>query len=101
MRNSKVIDIVRELESYGVKSLVWDPVADPKEAYHEYGIELVDIDKTESVDAIVAAVAHREITSFDLAKLASKAGSKAPFIDVKMAFDRKKLAEAGFEVWRL
>jgi len=102
LRNSKVIDIVRELESYGVKALVWDPIVNPEEAKHEYGIELVkNLDQMSNLDAIVAAVAHKEILNIDLALLMKKSGKAAPFMDVKSAFDREKLKDTGFNVWRL
>lgn len=101
IRNSKVIDIVRELESYGAKPMVWDPVADPEEAKHEYGLTLVNWEKLNRFDAVVAAVAHKEVLSVDLSKLKKKTDSSIPFIDVKSAFDRDTLKKAGFEVWRL
>jgi UDP-N-acetyl-D-galactosamine dehydrogenase len=101
IRNSKVIDVVRELESFGVKALVWDPVAKDHEVHEEYGIHLTDYEKITQVDAVIAAVSHKQILALDLAALAKKAGKGAPFIDVKGAFDRAKLAELGFRTWRL
>lgn len=101
IRNSKVIDIYRELESFGVKPLVWDPVAKAPEVHEEYGIDLADVEKITQVDAVVAAVSHKQILSYDLAALARKAGKGAPFVDVKSAFDRVALEKAGFRVWRL
>lgn len=58
IRNSRVIDIVRELEEYQVEVLVHDPLADVEEVRHEYGLELVDADAVGTVDAVVWAVAH-------------------------------------------
>jgi UDP-N-acetyl-D-galactosamine dehydrogenase len=101
IRNSKVIDIVHELEDYGLKVQVWDPVADAREAHEEYGIELADLAAVGPVAGIVAAVAHREVVATDLAMLQQKAGPGTPFIDVKSAFDRAGLERAGFSVWRL
>lgn len=101
LRNSKVIDVIRELESFGLKVHVWDPVADAKEARHEYGVELVDWKTIPQFDAVVAAVPHKDVLALDLAALAKKAGSGAPFMDVKAGFDRGELKKAGFEVWRL
>jgi UDP-N-acetyl-D-galactosamine dehydrogenase len=60
LRNSKVIDIIKELQSYGVDVHVTDPTADPEEAMHEYGVKLEAWDDLPRADAIVAAVAHRE-----------------------------------------
>src|SRR5262249_16421444 len=59
LRNSKVIDVIRELQSYGAAVVVHDPVAAPKEALHEYGIELVPWERLPKAAAIVAAVAHK------------------------------------------
>jgi UDP-N-acetyl-D-galactosamine dehydrogenase len=101
LRNSRVIDVIQELKSYGVNVLVHDPVAKVKEAKEEYGVNLVDLDQVENLDAIVAAVAHDSFRSMSLASLVEKSGSGAPFMDIKSAFDRTKLAEAGFLVWRL
>jgi UDP-N-acetyl-D-galactosamine dehydrogenase len=59
LRNSKVIDIIRELQSYGVDVHVTDPTADPEEAMHEYGVKLETFEELPRADAVVAAVAHR------------------------------------------
>jgi len=102
LRNSRVIDVIRELESYGIDVLVHDPVADASEAKREYGIELVALEKIGNVDAIVAAVAHRELVDADVKDLATFASRPAiPFMDVKSTFDRDALQQAGFRVWRL
>lgn len=101
IRNSKVIDIYRELESYGVKPVVWDPLAKDAEVHHEYGIHLTPFEKIGQVEAIVAAVSHRQILEKDLGELARLAGQGAPFIDVKSAYDREALRAKGFRVWRL
>ncbi len=101
VRNSKVIDIIHELKSFGVQVHIWDPVADPKEVEHEYGLELTDWHDLPKLDAVVAAVAHQEILKVDLSQLAAKAGRELPFIDVKSAFSRAELLKVGFSVWRL
>ncbi|MBI5246001.1 MAG: nucleotide sugar dehydrogenase [Elusimicrobia bacterium] len=101
VRNSKVYDIYVELKSSGLKPLVWDPVADPAAVKHEYGIDLVDLGDLEHVEAIVAAVTHKEVLALDIVKLAKLAGFGAPFIDVKSAYDPAKLKAFGFRVWRL
>ncbi len=101
LRNSRVIDVINELRHYGVNVLVWDPVAEPAEAKHEYDIDLVDINSIDHVEAVVAAVSHDEIVSYDLSELVKKSGRNAPFMDVKSAFDRQALADAGFDFWRL
>lgn len=101
LRNSKVIDVITELQSYGLKVHVWDPVADKIEAKHEYGVDLVDWQSQPKYEAIVAAVSHKQILGIELAALAKLTGPHAPFMDVKAAFDRETLGKLGFEVWRL
>ena len=102
LRNSRVVDVIRELEAYGIEVLVHDPVADAEDAKREYGIELVALEGLAGVEAIVAAVAHREIVQLDAPRLAALGGGRRlPFMDVKSAFERVALQEAGFEVWRL
>lgn len=101
LRNSRVIDVIRELESYGVEVIVYDPVANAAEAKQEYGIDLVGFDQLVNLDAVVAAVSHEAIISMDVTELAAKSEQGMPFIDVKSSFDRDILAAAGFCLWRL
>ncbi|MBK9135253.1 MAG: nucleotide sugar dehydrogenase [Betaproteobacteria bacterium] len=101
LRNSKVIDIIRELESYGVDVFVTDPQAEVEEAMHEYGVRLVPWKDLPKADAIVAAVSHREFMALGAADFAAKLAKGGAFIDVKAGFDRKTLEGAGFRVWRL
>ncbi|MFO1292806.1 MAG: nucleotide sugar dehydrogenase [Rubrivivax sp.] len=101
LRNSKVIDIIHELQSYGVEVHVTDPTAAPDEAMHEYGVALEPWDALPRADAIVAAVAHREYQSLSVEDLGRKLIKGGAFIDVKAAFDRAALAGAGYRVWRL
>lgn len=101
LRNSRVIDVIRELESYGIEVLVNDPVANAEDAKEEYGVELTDFGQLDKLDAVVAAVAHDELVNIDITELAGKATSGAPFIDIKSSYDREKLSSSGFNVWRL
>jgi len=101
LRNSRVIDVITELEDYGIEVLVHDAVAEADEAKAEYHIDLVELDSIEAVDAIVAAVAHQDILDIGANDWLKVAGDGAPFIDVKSAFDRRELEAAGFKVWRL
>jgi len=101
LRNSKVIDIIRELQSYGVEVCVTDPAADPAEAMHEYGVTLIPFDELPRADAIVAAVAHLEYQRLSIEDLARKMVKGGAFIDVKAAFDEPMLRQAGMRVWRL
>jgi UDP-N-acetyl-D-galactosamine dehydrogenase len=101
LRNSKVVDIVRELQAYGVEVSVTDPHADPDDALHEYGLRPVTWDSLQPADAIVAAVAHAEFLRIGAEALTSKLRPGAAFVDVKSAFDAVALRGAGYRVWRL
>ena len=101
LRNSRVIDVIRELESYGVDVHVHDPIADGDEAVHEYGVTLKEWDALPPADAIVAAVAHRAFKERATAEFVAKMTKNAPFIDVKCAFDADAIRASGATVWRL
>jgi UDP-N-acetyl-D-galactosamine dehydrogenase len=88
LRNSRVVDVLREIESFGAVPVVWDPVADSAEARYHYQLELVSPESLERIDAVVAAVAHRAIVEMDLTRLSRRSVPGTPFIDVKSAFDR-------------
>jgi UDP-N-acetyl-D-galactosamine dehydrogenase len=101
LRNSKVIDVIRELESYGCKVHVHDAVATPAEAEHEYGVQLEPWDALPVADAIVAAVAHSEYLEMPLPKLLGKLTPGGVFSDVKSSYNPAALLEAGVRLWRL
>ena len=101
LRNSKVADIVYELQSYGVDVHVYDPVASNADAQHEYGIELVSWEDLPRADALIAAVSHKELLARPLADFQAKLNDGGCFIDVKSQFDEKAISAAGFSVWRL
>ncbi len=101
LRNSKVIDIIHELQSYGVEVFVTDAQAEADEALHEYGVSLLPFDALPRADAIVAAVAHMEYAALSVDTLCQKLVAGGSFIDVKAAFDAKSLQAAGLRVWRL
>ena len=101
LRNSKVIDVVRELEAYGINVVIHDPIADKEEAHEEYGVNLVDWDKLPKANAIVAAVSHQAYQQQGLPALLDKLVDKGVFIDVKSAWDPAEIEKAGKAVWRL
>ena len=101
LRNSQVIDIIHELQSYGVEVHVTDPQADAEEAMHEYGVRLLPFDDLPQADAIVAAVAHREYAELSVSSLGQKLVDGGAFIDVKAVFDAVAFQAAGYRVWRL
>jgi UDP-N-acetyl-D-glucosamine/UDP-N-acetyl-D-galactosamine dehydrogenase len=101
LRNSRVIDVIRELESYGAKVVVHDPVADAQEAHHEYGVDLVEWDQLPKAAAIVAAVNHQEYKALPVSAFVSKLEKGGAITDVKSMLDRERFAEAGISIWRL
>jgi UDP-N-acetyl-D-glucosamine/UDP-N-acetyl-D-galactosamine dehydrogenase len=101
LRNSRVIDIVRELASFGARVHVHDPVADAAEALHEYGVTLTAWNELPRADAIVAAVAHREFEQRPMEDFVSKMVPNGIFVDVKSRSDAAALRSRGVQVWRL
>ena len=101
LRNSKVIDIINELQSYGIDVAVHDPEGDPAEALHEYGVKLIAWDALPRADAIVAAVAHAAYKELSVAQISHKLVDGGSFVDVKAGFDAAALTDAGLRVWRL
>lgn len=100
-RNTRVIDIIQELQSYGVTVQVVDPVADRAEVQHEYQLDLTAYADVGHVDAVIAAVSHDAFKSLSISELRRKCIDGTPFLDVKGNFDRTALQQAGFKVWRL
>jgi UDP-N-acetyl-D-glucosamine/UDP-N-acetyl-D-galactosamine dehydrogenase len=101
LRNSKVADVVYELKNFGWDVAVHDPVAESKEAEHEYGIALENWQDLPQADAIVAAVAHSEYMSMPLADILKKLKPGGVFVDVKSAYDPVSIQALGYKLWRL
>ncbi|MCK0512486.1 nucleotide sugar dehydrogenase [Aromatoleum buckelii] len=101
LRNSKVIDVIRELESFGCTVHVHDPVAAPAEAAREYGIRLESWEALPKAAAMVAAVSHAPYLDMQLDEFAGKLLPGGVFSDVKSSYDADALAKAGVTVWRL
>jgi len=102
VRNTKVIDIIKELEEYGVQISVVDPAADENEVWHEYNIKLCNMEDIKEMDALIFAVPHEEFKALkleDLEKLYSN--HKHPLIDVKGIFDKKEAEAMNYLYWRL
>ncbi len=101
LRNSRVIDIVRELESFGARVSVHDPLADAAEAMHEYGVRLSSWDELPQGCAIVAAVAHDEYRRRPVDDFVGKLRPGGLYVDVKCQADAQQLRSRGLHVWRL
>ncbi len=93
LRNSKVPDIIAELQSYGIDVTVHDPVADPAEARHEYGLDLSGWDALPIADAVVVAVAHEAYLDMGLPVIRKKVRDNGALIDVKAQFSNKAGAD--------
>jgi UDP-N-acetyl-D-galactosamine dehydrogenase len=102
IRNSKVADLVKELENWGAKVVVTDPWANSEEVKHEYGISLGVIDESNKVDSLVVAVGHSEFRSISPRQLKNLCQLDKPVLaDIKALYNRHDAAEAGFTVFRL
>lgn len=85
IRNSKVPDILRELREFGIQALIHDPLANAKEAAHEYGVSLASLDEMQSLDGLVFAVAHGEYLSMGDRAIAARVRDGGVLVDVKSA----------------
>ena len=100
-RNSRVVDIVRELESFGIDVQVHDPLASPADARHEYGLIVTELDALRPADAVILAVAHSGYVEGGWRLIERLlAGSSGLVFDIKMKLDRSKKPD-GIELWRL
>jgi UDP-N-acetyl-D-galactosamine dehydrogenase len=102
VRNSKVVDLISELNSWGVNVVVSDPYADSDEVAHEYKLKLTPLKELGSVDALIVAVGHNEYRSLTLEKLKSLIKGDEPLlVDVKALYDRELAKKMGFTIFRL
>ncbi len=101
IRNSKVIDILRELERVGVTVQVSDPIASAEEANHEYGVRLASIDSLRPADAVILAVAHNDYVAGGWSLIGHLLKDRRGIVlDVKAKLDRATKPE-GIDLWRL
>ena len=103
-RNTKVIDIVKELREYGIEPVLVDQTADNAEAKRLYGVELQDMSAVKDVDALVIAVCHKEFEGLDQAAIESffnPTNGKKVLVDVKGILNRKEWTRDDCLYWRL
>ncbi len=103
-RNTKVIDIVKELREYGIEPLIADPQADAAEAERLYGISFAEMEEIRDVDAVILAVSHKEFEKLSpdtLKGFYKKEAARRVLADIKGMLDREKFEEAGYLYWRL
>lgn len=101
-RNTKIIDIIKELREYGIEPMVADPIADKEEAKRLYDIEFVNMSDIKEMDAIILAVSHNEFASLKRETMDQLFGAgKKVLLDIKGLLSRKEYEEAGYSYWRL
>lgn len=101
LRNTRVIDIVKELRDFGADVQVCDPLADPDEAKAEYGVELLAMEDLKPAEAVILAVCHKSFRGLSMNDLQKLSTEKPVLIDIKSAYNPEELDKAGFRVWRL
>ncbi|GMK37420.1 UDP-N-acetyl-D-galactosamine dehydrogenase [Paenibacillus sp. CCS19] len=103
IRNTKVTDVIRELNDYGIVPLVADPVANAELAYEEYGIELTDMADMKELDVILLAVPHEEFISMSIEDYDALYSAKGPKImyDIKGVYPRKAFESRDYYYWSL
>lgn len=119
IRNSKVIDIIKELKEYEIEVYIYDPIADKQEISHEYALTLNDIKEIKDVDAVIVAVSHDEFRNYSLDKLSQlytncdielqevaasateNINNSNVLIDVKGIFNKAEAEKKGYVYWRL
>lgn len=104
-RNTRVIDIINELNEYAINPMIADPEADAEEAKHEYGIVFDSVEDIKGMDAIVVAVGHDQFLKFteeDFNKMFKDGSNESKvLLDIKGILDRKEYEIAGYKYWRL
>lgn len=101
IRNSKVVDIVHELKSFGASVQIHDPLASPADAEHEYGIKLTELERLELAEAVIVAVPHQTYLQSGWPLIVSLLqNARGIVLDVKSRFDRAS-APPNVELWRL
>lgn len=105
VRNTRVADVVRELQGYGIEPVVVDPWADKAMVQREYGIELAGLEQAAGADCIIHTVAHRQFRENGLKGLAAlfrpDAGTKRVLLDIKGQWPVQELEELGITWWRM
>ncbi len=103
IRNTRVIDIIRELEDFGVHVIVTDAHADADETHHEYGVQLTPFEKLPKARAVILATAHDAYRKLDVKALKAlyQSGANPILIDVRRIYDKKQLEAAGIRYWGL
>lgn len=104
-RNSKVADIIKQLNRFEIDPIVVDPWADEQDAMHEYGVKLTKLEDVHDADCIIVAVAHNEFKRMGLKSIKKMFGGKKEdscvLLDIKGIFAIEELKSSGMNWWRL
>ena len=100
LRNSRVPDIISELQDFGAEVLVHDPLANSEEAHHEYQVTLCNEQSLKSLDAIILAVPHREYVDSNVEHFTNRFAQNGVFIDVKSVFHSNQF-DSSITYWSL
>ena len=102
-RNTKVIDIYRELQEYGITPIVSDPEADAAEAERLYGMKFVPMDHLTDLDGVILAVAHDQFRTLTMSQLDKlfRPNKQKVLLDLKGILQKQDYIEAGYLYWRL
>jgi len=98
IRNTRSIDVYRELVEYGADVIVYDPWANTEEVKKYFNIDLASADDLSSVDCLVVSVSHNEFKNLDFSKVMSENGI---IVDVKSIYNKYELQDKGYSYWRL
>jgi UDP-N-acetyl-D-glucosamine/UDP-N-acetyl-D-galactosamine dehydrogenase len=101
LRNSRVPDIISELEKFGCNVQLHDPLCDPEEAQQEYGIALSNESYLQPAHAVVLAVAHQSYLEWTLDQWTNILHSDCVFMDIQGKMPTKQLKSKGYVIWRL
>lgn len=101
VRDTSVINIIKELKSFDTQVLIHDPVADPNAAKYEFGLELESWDNLNDIDAVILAVAHKQYVELDKKVFIKKLNHRCLIMDIKSVLDPKDFEGTGIVLWRL
>ena len=100
IRNSKVIELIKELSEYGCHLSIHDPKASVEECKRTLGIDLQPFEDQRDFDCLIAAVPHKEFIKLDVSAICSKIKPGGVFVDIKASYNRKNFSENGINLWR-
>ena len=101
VRNTKVVDIIKELKDYNIQVEICDPVADQQDAKHEYDVNFTEFKDLQQVPLLIVAVSHQEFKDMNLDELLAKVTPGGVIMDVKAILPQEEVRARGYKLWRL